>query len=143
MRRVLPVVVLLALSLSACGEDAGDVPAPGTSGEAPAARVEIGVTERANGGSTALKVGHGLRVELEARPETGFAWQIVEVDEAVLRAPEMEEYVPPGPKGGPGVSVWRFRAAGPGTTTLKLRYAKIGADVPMEETIYALTVIVD
>lgn len=110
----------------------------------PAGPVEIRVTQGQDGASTALHVGHVLRIELPANPLNGGAWEIEAVDASVLRVP-VEEYLPPEPDAddAPGTSIWRFRAIGTGSTTVRLRYVKFGEDVPTTERTFSFTVLVD
>ena len=142
-RKVLRFVVFLAL-LSGLGFGCGGEESSGTPADESAGPTEIGVTQALDGASTALKVGHVLRVELPANPLNGYAWEIESVDESVLRVP-VEEYLPPLPEeaDAPGTSIWRFLAVGPGSTTLKLRYVKFGEDVPTEESTFTFDVLVD
>jgi len=140
MRTACVLLTLLALGLVACGEDASGKRAPGS----PAPRLpDVVVTARHDGGSTALKVGQVLRVALEVNPSSGYAWTLEEVRGAALRAPEMEEYVPPASDGAPGLSVWRFTAREAGTSTVRLRHARIGDDVPGGESVFTFTAVVD
>lgn len=117
--------LLLALALGACGDETdGDGGSPEAS--EPESPTEITVTERQKGGSTGLEVGHVLRIELPANPTTGYAWTLAEVDTDVLKPPPEEEYLPPqtDAMGAGGISIWRFEAVGPGTTTLRLVYRR-------------------
>lgn len=143
MRATTLLAACFVLALGACGDDAPAARGPAAGVKTPGALRDVVVHRAQDGGSTGLRPGQGLVVELPATPETGFAWRLVAVDEAVLRAPAMEEYEPPGPAGGAGLSVWRFRAAGPGTTTLRLEYARVGEDAPGRVTTFTFTVVVD
>ena len=136
LRPSLVALVALAAVASACGKSEPAAPA------VPAGPVEIGVTVDRDGASTALKLGHVLRVELPAEPERGFVWEVDSVDETVLRVP-VEEYTPPDMTGEPGTSVWRFEAIGPGTTKLVLRYVELAAEVPTEARTFTFRVLVD
>lgn len=136
--RLLLAALLLTLAGSGCG---GDAP-PEEAVDEPPRVIEIRVAAAQDGASTALKVGHVLRVELPASPEAGRAWELASVDETVLRIP-VEEYVPPDAPGEPGTSVWRFEAVGPGTTTLVLHTLDFSGDEPVEERTFSFRVLVD
>ena len=141
--RVRVCIGLLAatLCLASCGGDQ-PAPAPIPSGED---LNDVVLTAAQDGGSTALLVGQGVRVELPADPETGCAWQVVSVDAAVLRAPPMEEFVPPDPdslKQG-GTSIWRFTALKPGRTAVTLRYVCLEEGEEGGGSTFRFTVIVD
>ena len=138
-RRSLFVFVFSGL-LAACGGEAVDDGPAG--GPVPDRPTEIGVTVDHDGGSTALRVGHVLRVELPAQPDEGAFWEVASVDDTVLRVP-VEEYAPPDVEGEPGTSVWRFEALGPGTATLRMRYMSVAEDEPTEERTFVFRVVVD
>jgi inhibitor of cysteine peptidase len=70
-----------------------------------------------------LKTGDQLHVTLEANPGTGYQWEKVAGDEAILRSLGEPEFEPAGKGLGSGGHVhWRFEAAAPGQTTLQLIY---------------------
>ena len=80
------VLLLLPWAVLGCaGDEPPESGVPGRTGP-----VAIRVTEDMAGASTALKVGHVLRIELPARPLRGFAWEIESVDASVLRVPVFE-----------------------------------------------------
>jgi inhibitor of cysteine peptidase len=82
------------------------------------------------------KVGDTLVVELEGNPTTGYTWEAVELDQAVLEQVGEPEYNAESDLlGAPGVIILRFKAVGPGQTLLKLVYHRPWEqDVPPEET---------
>jgi predicted secreted protein len=121
-----------------CGPEEPTAPGAGE----PTGPVEIRVGLDRDGGSTALRVGHVLRVELPSDPTSGTAWEIESVDESVLRVP-FEEFVPPDDEGGSGTSIWRFEAVGAGLTTLRLGYVRFGEDVPTAQRTFSFRVVVD
>jgi inhibitor of cysteine peptidase len=91
----------------------------------------------ANGNQTIeSKVGDTLVVELEGNPTTGYTWEAVELDQAVLEQVGEPEYNAESDLlGAPGVIILRFKAVGPGQTLLKLVYHRPWEqDVPPEET---------
>lgn len=127
------LVVLLVSIAAACGNEESP---------RPTEPIEVRITEVQHQASTALKIGHVLRVELPAQPLQACAWELVSVDESVLRVP-VEEYVPPDREDEPGTAVWRFEAIGPGTTTLTMRYVNFAEDPPADERTFTFRVLVD
>ena len=81
-----------------------------------------------DGGSTVkLSVGGKLRVSLASNITTGYSWQLVELDTAILENTG-QEYVPdPAPPdivGRGGTEHWEFTARAPGDTDLRLEYRR-------------------
>ena len=126
---------LLWVLAAGCGPEEPAAPAP-------TGPVEIRVTAVQDGASTALKIGHVLRIELPAYPQTGCAWELESVDASVLRVP-VEEYLPPDVEGEAGTSIWRFVALSAGSATVKLRCVRFGDDVPTPEKTFTFKVLVD
>ncbi|MGH8026759.1 MAG: protease inhibitor I42 family protein [Pseudoxanthomonas sp.] len=116
------IACTLALPGCATGTD-GAASADTTSASAPEATV---VDARADG-ETHLQPGQLLAIELDSNASTGYAWEIVEDGRPVLEpAPvpaSAKPAVTPMPGAG-GTSRWRFRAAQPGTATLRLVYRR-------------------
>lgn len=93
-----------------------------------------------------LVPGESLVLTLESNPTTGYSWQLVEVDATVLKPKGEPEFKPSsgseGLAGAGGEEVFRFDAAGSGTTTLSLAYARPWEkDTPPLKT-YTITVVV-
>lgn len=86
----------------------------------------VEVRDAEDGGQVELKVGEVLTVTLESNPTTGYSWEIVQTDEAVLsQQGEVEYQQSPqsqGLVGAGGTETFRFKAVGPGKITLKLIY---------------------
>ena len=78
-----------------------------------------------NGGSAALKPGQLISIVLEANPTTGYRWDPVGLDEAVLTQVS-GEFNPPSSDavGASATQTLIFRAVAPGSTTLTLGYAR-------------------
>ena len=89
---------------------------------------EVRLTEEDAGSRIELAVGQALVVELASNPTTGYGWQWSSVDATVLKPVGEPEFVQAaasqGLVGAGGTEVLRFEAAGPGTTTLELSYAR-------------------
>ncbi|UGT41868.1 protease inhibitor I42 family protein [Nocardia yamanashiensis] len=148
MRVRTPVAVLMVgLALTACGKDsdnstpetvtvtagsstAGPIPTtsnpPLTTTSAEHEAVKIG--KDANGKDVDLVPGQGLIVTLDANPSTGFAWELTELDQNILKRNGSPEYQqdpsPDGMVGVGGKAIWNFVAAGPGATRLTLEYRR-------------------
>jgi inhibitor of cysteine peptidase len=112
-----------------------------------------GPVVESNAGGTGVEVllgteDHGRRVQvdtsqvivltLESNPSTGYRWEVVGADSAVLQQVGEVEFTPaseldPPPLGASGVEVYRFEAVGAGETTLELVYHR-----PWEEGVEPL-----
>jgi inhibitor of cysteine peptidase len=78
-----------------------------------------------SGGSVALEPGQLMSVVLEANPTTGYRWDPIDLDEAVLTQVS-GEFNPPASDavGASATQTLIFRAVAPGATTLTLGYAR-------------------
>ena len=125
--KFLLISVLLSTAASACAASA----------------VEHPLTAANANQTIEVNVGDTLVVELEGNPTTGFTWEAVELDQAVLEQVGEPEFTAQSDLlGAPGVIVLRFKANGPGQTLLKLVYRRPWEqDVPPEET-YEVTIVV-
>lgn len=99
-------LILSALTLSGCG---------------PAKEVKLDAS--ANGRQVELQKGQTLVIPLESNPSTGYVWEVVELEESILRQmgePEFqsESNLP----GAGGTETWRFQATKAGQTALELVY---------------------
>lgn len=111
MRTVVVMSFFLVLALSSgCGTN-------GTS-----------LTEADNGKQITLQTGDTLTITLESNLTTGYSWQVMEVDEAVLVQEGEPEYKQsPGSEGlvgAGGTETFRFKAVGSGETSLGLGYMR-------------------
>jgi inhibitor of cysteine peptidase len=85
----------------------------------------VTLTEADNNGMVSLSVGDTLVVRLPSNPSTGYSWSVAQNNPGVPLQPigspsfERREDVPPG---APGVQVFRFRAAGGGSSFLRMIY---------------------
>ncbi|NMB69244.1 MAG: protease inhibitor I42 family protein [Chloroflexi bacterium] len=118
----------------------GCKPAAGGGGD----QAEVLVEKDANGTTVTLDVDQVLAIKLESNPTTGYAWQVMEVDETILQAeggPEMIEPAQATPMlGAGGWQVFRYRAKASGETVMTLGYARsFEPDVAPIET-FTLTV---
>jgi len=111
---------LLAATLSGCGSQ----------------EVSLGADD--NGGQVTLEQGQTLAISLESNPTTGYGWQVLEMDAAVLQQSGETEYKQsPGSEGlvgAGGVETLRFEALAAGQMTLMLGYMRAWESVPPLET---------
>lgn len=95
---------------------------------------EVKVDASANGSQVELKKGQTLVITLESNPTTGYSWEVVELEEDILRQMGEPEFQPESEAlGAPGVEILRFEATKPGQTALKLVYHR-----PWEEGVEPL-----
>lgn len=117
--------LLLALALVAAGCDGAATTYPDT-GEAEASEpVALGAED--NGRQVRLAPGQVLVVSLASNPTTGYSWEVIEADAAVLQQQGEAEFQQSetGDQqmvGVGGTETLRFAAAEPGQTTLTLVY---------------------
>jgi len=88
---------------------------------------DIHVDARDNGGRVYLKPGQVLVVTLESNPSTGYQWEVVAVDTAVLQQMGEAEFLPPVSTGkqivgAGGMERFRFKALKVAESSLKLIY---------------------
>ena len=108
---------------------------------------EVKLDADANGSQTELETGQVLVVTLESNPTTGYQWEVVELDDAILQQQGEAEFQvsdsrDPPPPGTGGTETFRFEAVNAGQTTLKLVYHRSWeTDVEPLET-FSLQVVV-
>ena len=100
------VIILSALIFTGCG---------------PAKEVKLDAS--ANGRQVELQKGQTLVITLESNPTTGFRWEVVELEESILRQMGEPEFQSESEAiGAPGVEILRFQATKAGQTALQLVY---------------------
>ena len=110
----LVVLMVSCASAKAAGPAVDVVPTEGGS---------VNLDKAANGSSVELAKGQMLVISLESNPTTGYSWEVVEPDEAVLRQVGEAEFTPQSDLiGASGVEVLRLEGTGAGKMTLKLVY---------------------
>lgn len=84
------------------------------------------IIEKDNGKLVDLTAGNTLIIELPGNPTTGYMWETVSVNTSVLKQVESATKFKSDTNliGAPGKVTLRFKAAGPGKTTLKLVYRR-------------------
>jgi inhibitor of cysteine peptidase len=94
----------------------------------------ISLTDADNGKQITVKSGDVVTVTLESNPTTGYSWQVIEIDNAILLQDGDPEYKQsPGSEslvGAGGTETFRFKAVGTGETTLGLGYMRPWESVP-------------
>lgn len=92
-----------------------------------------------------LQSGDAVTITLESNPTTGYSWQVMDIDSAVLiqdGEPKFKQSLnSDGMVGMGGTETFRFKAAGKGATTLKLGYERPWESAPPVET-FAVQAIV-
>ena len=96
------------------------------------------LTDADNGKQIAVRPGEILTLTLESNPTTGYSWQVMELDSAVLTQVSDPEYKQSsgaeGLVGAGGTETFRFKAVGSSETTLELGYTRPWESVPPVET---------
>jgi len=88
-----------------------------------AADATITVTKEQGGREIALKVGNILRIELPGKGGTGYLWLVEGTFAPYLKLMDQAtRQVTEGRLGGPVIQVFRFKAAQPGATEIKMAY---------------------
>jgi inhibitor of cysteine peptidase len=121
MRTVVVMSFFLALALfSGCG----------TNG--------ISLTEADNGEQITVRPGDIVTLTLASNPTTGYSWQVMEIDAAILVQDGDPEYKQtPGSEGlvgAGGTETFRFKALSAGRTSLNLGYMRPWESVQPIET---------
>ncbi|GAB4503959.1 MAG: hypothetical protein Fur0043_09520 [Anaerolineales bacterium] len=120
---VVSSVFLLVVALSGCGGGRDQ---------------EIHLEAQDDGKQVTLQSGQTLTVSLEANPTTGYRWQVLQIDPAVLEQSGEAEYKQAagaeGLTGAGGVETLRFEALAAGQTTLTLGYMRSWESVPPLKT---------
>lgn len=84
---------------------------------------DLVVSAQDTGGQIQLATGQVLAVRLRANPSTGYLWQVVQVDEQILRPVGSTAYEPDSDLlGAPGTVTLRFQPVAAGKTDLALIY---------------------
>lgn len=88
-----------------------------------AADATITVTKEQDGREIVLKVGNILLIELPGKAGTGYSWFAEATGAPFLKLlDQTTRQLKEGRLGGPVLQVWRFKAAQPGTTGIKMAY---------------------
>lgn len=86
---------------------------------------EVKVDANANGTQVELQKAQTLVITLESNPTTGYSWEVVDLDDSILRQVGEPEFQPESEAlGAPGVEILRFEAMKAGQAALKLVYRR-------------------
>ncbi len=82
-----------------------------------------------SGSRIELSKGDEISITLESNPSTGYTWQVVEIDNQVIKQLGEPEFILPGETNHPqpgkgGVEIFRFSAVSPGRANLHLIYVR-------------------
>ena len=122
--------VVVALALAGC--------LPASSGTI------VRLTEQNDGGTTAISVGTQVEVSLSSNPSTGYSWQLINVDQAILEKTG-NDYIQPSNivPGASGTEQWNFTGRAAGQTPLRLEYRRSweSTDLPAARTFTATVTV--
>jgi inhibitor of cysteine peptidase len=108
-----------------------------------AAQTALALEAKDDGNQITLQKGQTLTVKLEANPTTGYTWEMVEPEGAILRQAGEPEFNPDSELlGAPGTLTLRFEAVEAGQMDLRLVYHRpweTGAE-PLETFTVQVTV---
>ena len=93
-----------------------------------------------------LNVGDMLVVEMPTIPEEGFEWVLPYLETAILSQVGEAKYIPDTAEGSAGgVTLFQFKAVGPGETNLALEFAKMSDDISdiVTKDAFGVTIIVE
>ena len=103
------------------------------------------ITDDDNGKQITVQSGDVITVTLVSNPTTGYSWQVMEIDNAILVQDGDPEYKQsPGAEGlvgAGGTETFHFKAIGSGQTSLGLGYLRPWESVPPIET-FTIQVVV-
>jgi len=106
---------------------------------------EAQATQADNGRQITLQPGEVMTITLESNLTTGYGWQVLKIDNAILvqEGDPIYEQSPgsAGLVGAGGTETFRFKAVASGEITLELGYMRPWESVPPIET-YTVQVVV-
>ncbi|MGV8057055.1 MAG: protease inhibitor I42 family protein [Smithellaceae bacterium] len=110
----------------------------------PAYAEKISLTESANLRNIKMSRGDNLEITLEGNPTTGYIWEKVEGDSAILFQQGNYKYIPAKPSlvGSGGKFVFTFRGAAAGRTKLHVIYHRTFEKNTAPVKTFEITVIV-
>jgi inhibitor of cysteine peptidase len=111
IREAYPAVALALLFFPACLPILGPPP--------------VSLTEADSSKTVVVEIGQQILVTLPANASTGYAWQLAELDPAILETTS-QQYLPPSLPlpGAKGEERWEFTALSAGATQLRLVYLR-------------------
>lgn len=122
--RVGTLALALALLLGGCGNDGS-----------------LSFTAEDDGSQMSVDAGSRFTVELPGNPSTGYDWQVVELDETIVRLVGQAFDAESTLVGAPGTVTLTFEAVAAGTTDVHLAYERAFEDAePQGEFSLGVTV---
>lgn len=103
----------------------------------------LNIDADANGKTITLPVGQTLTIRLAGNITTGYGWQVLSVEESILKVDGEPEYKSESKKiGAGGEFILTFQAQSPGETNLELGYLRPWEEneIPLET--FQITVVV-
>ena len=102
------------------------------------------LTEKDNASIVSLRGGQSLKITLASNPSTGYSWNIVSIDPALLKQVGEKEYKQESNrKGGGGHTIFRFRGIAKGKLSLKLAYYQGWEKNPSYEKTFTVAILVE
>lgn len=99
------------------------------------------LTKADTGKKIDLPSGSILELALEGNPTTGYTWNVMSGNDAILKPQGNSTFTPQSNlMGAPGVEVWRFQAVATGSVTLKLGYKRWWDDKMQPNPTFEVTV---
>lgn len=98
-----------------------------------------------SGSQVEVKKGQVLAISLESNPTTGYRWEVMKINETMLKQvgdPEFKASQSGEVVGAGGVEVLRFEAVGVGTTYLELAYRRFWEEDVTPLLLYTLSIVV-
>jgi inhibitor of cysteine peptidase len=105
--------------------------------------IELGIDD--SGSQVEVKKGQILVITLESNPTTGYRWEVLKINEAMLEQlgePEFISSDSEGLVGVGGVEVLRLKAVGVGTTYLELGYLRFWEEDVAPLMLYNLSIVI-
>ena len=103
----------------------------------------VKLTEKNNGSTVTLSVDQNLQITLASNSSTGYSWNIVSIDPALLKQIGEEEYrQESNRRGGGGRTTFRFKPVGKGKFFLKLAYYRAWEKNSSYEKTFTVTLLV-
>ena len=103
------------------------------------------LTDADNGKQIIVKSGEVMTVTLVSNPTTGYSWQVMEIDNAILVQDGEPEYKQSssaeGLVGAGGTETFKFKVIESGETMLELGYMRPWESVPPIETFIAQIIV--
>jgi predicted secreted protein len=97
-----------------------------------------------DGAVVEVEVGEQIALELEGNPTTGYAWQVAEIEAAILAPRGDPDYeASSDADGAGGTYTFRFDAVGAGETTLVLLYYPSWEEPTDQAGRFTVTVVVE